>query len=327
MMDEIKVSICCTVYNHEKYLRKCLDGFVMQKTDFAYEIIIHDDASTDKSAEIIREYEKKYPDIFRPIYQTENQYSQGIRVSEKYIFPIAKGKYIAFCEGDDYWCDEKKLQKQFEQMEKNPNAVLCTGKVRCISEDGRELKECFPSKEIDSGIISSDSMMKLMVENNSYPFHTSSFFYRKEIKMQMIKEKPKFALASNAGDVPLMLYMAMKGDIIYIDSILSHYRVNSIGSWNARTRSSLENQIMQCEVGIATYTLFNVYSKRRYKNEVRKLVELQEYHIYQFEKNYKKLCEKRYRWILNNESFKQRIFYLMSAHFPCFGKMYEKIKS
>ena len=86
----------------------------MQKTDFPFEILIHDDASTDGTADIIREYEAKYPDIIKPIYQTENQYSKGIKVSQVYQFPRAKGKYIALCEGDDYWTDPYKLQKQVD---------------------------------------------------------------------------------------------------------------------------------------------------------------------------------------------------------------------
>ncbi len=116
------VSICCLCYNHEPYLRKCLDGFVMQKTNFVFEVLIHDDASTDRSADIIHEYEAKYPEIIKPIYQTENQYSKGIGVTRVFQFPRSKGKYIAMCEGDDYWTDPYKLQMQFDYME-NHNDV------------------------------------------------------------------------------------------------------------------------------------------------------------------------------------------------------------
>ena len=105
------VSIVCESYNHEPYLRKCLDGFVMQKTNFSFEILIHDDASTDKSADIIREYISKYPQLdWKPIFQIENQYSKGISIWTEIQFPRAQGKYIALCEGDDYWTDPYKLQ-------------------------------------------------------------------------------------------------------------------------------------------------------------------------------------------------------------------------
>ena len=95
MKDDIMVSICCLAYNHEKYIRQCLDGFIMQKCDFKFEVIIHDDASTDHTADIIREYEKKYPDIIKPIYQTENQYSKGIQgTTLRIACSYAKGKYV-----------------------------------------------------------------------------------------------------------------------------------------------------------------------------------------------------------------------------------------
>ena len=108
------VSICCITLHHEKYIRDAIEGFLMQKTSFPIEILIHDDASTDDTANIIREYEEKFPNIIKPIYQTENQYSKGISISATYQFPRALGKYIALCEGDDYWTDPLKLQKQVD---------------------------------------------------------------------------------------------------------------------------------------------------------------------------------------------------------------------
>ena len=110
-MENIMVSVICLCYNHENYVKDALEGFVKQKTTFPFEVLIHDDASTDKSAEIIREYEAKYPDIIKPTYQTENQYSQGVKILRTYLLPKVRGKYIAFCEGDDFWTDENKLQK------------------------------------------------------------------------------------------------------------------------------------------------------------------------------------------------------------------------
>ena len=118
-MDNPLASICCITYNHEPYIRQCIDGLLMQKTTFPFEILIHDDASTDNTANIIREYEAKYPDIIKPIYQTENQYSKGIKISITYNFPRVKGKYIAICEGDDSWIDNLKLQKQIDFLENN----------------------------------------------------------------------------------------------------------------------------------------------------------------------------------------------------------------
>ena len=132
----IGVSVYCTAYNHEKYIRNALEGFIKQKTTFKYEVIVHDDASTDNTASIIREYEEKYPNIIRPIYQTENQYSKGIDFIKNDICPLMRGKYVAVCEGDDYWTDELKLQSQYDGLEKNPTCFYCVHKVNTILEDG-----------------------------------------------------------------------------------------------------------------------------------------------------------------------------------------------
>jgi glycosyltransferase involved in cell wall biosynthesis len=122
-MSDIMVSVCMLSYNHEKFIRKAIEGVLAQKTNFKFELLIHDDASTDKSAEIIRKYEEKYPDIVKPIYQTENQYSQGVKINSKYQYSRAQGKYIALCEGDDFWCDSNKLQQQFNAKKKTAIAV------------------------------------------------------------------------------------------------------------------------------------------------------------------------------------------------------------
>lgn len=118
------VSIICLVYNHERYLRDCFEGFIMQRTNFPVEILVHDDASTDCSSEIINEYYTRCPYLFKPICQNINQYSQGLSVSSTYQYPRCKGKYIAVCEGDDYWTDPLKLQKQVDFLENNPEYGL-----------------------------------------------------------------------------------------------------------------------------------------------------------------------------------------------------------
>jgi len=120
------VSIACITYNHEKYIRQCLDGFVMQITDFSFEIVIHDDASTDSTQSIIREYVDKYPNIrWNLILQEENKYRLGKGILVPYVYPECKGKYIALCEGDDYWIDPLKLQKQVDWLESHSEYSMC----------------------------------------------------------------------------------------------------------------------------------------------------------------------------------------------------------
>lgn len=120
----LMVTIRCCTYNHEPYIRQCLEGFVMQKTNFRFEAIVHDDASTDGTAAIIREYAKKYPDIIKPIFETENQYSKRDGSLRRIMDAHMHGKYIAMCEGDDYWIDPLKLQKQVDFLETHPDYGL-----------------------------------------------------------------------------------------------------------------------------------------------------------------------------------------------------------
>lgn len=130
------VSICCITYNHESYIEDALEGFLIQKTDFPFEILIHDDASSDGTAEIIRDYEAKYPEMIKAIYQTTNQYSLNKRINQDFNFPRAEGKYIALCEGDDFWVDEHKLKIQKEFLDLNKEYVICYGDVKAIDENG-----------------------------------------------------------------------------------------------------------------------------------------------------------------------------------------------
>jgi len=136
------VSISCITFNHENYIRDCIEGFLIQETTFPFEVLIHDDASTDKTPEIITEYSAKHPNIIKPIFQTENQFSQGVRgIAIKFNFSRAKGKYIAMCEGDDYWTDPHKLQKQVDFLETNPDYVICYHDASVIDENGNLLEK------------------------------------------------------------------------------------------------------------------------------------------------------------------------------------------
>ena len=137
----IVVTIRCTAYNHEGFIRQCLDGFVMQKTDFRFEAVVHDDASTDSTAAIIREYAEKYPDIIKPIFETENQYSKHDGSLRRIMDAQTRGKYVALCEGDDYWTDPYKLQKQVDFLEAHPDYVMCSHQFNQYWQEEGRLEE------------------------------------------------------------------------------------------------------------------------------------------------------------------------------------------
>lgn len=130
------VSVCIITYNHGKFIRKCIEGVLMQETDFAFEIIIGDDCSTDNTAAVIREMQALHPHIIKPIFHSSNV--GGVNNAYKYCYPKLTGKYVAICEGDDFWTDKQKLQKQVDFMERHPSVSLCFHRVNTVDENGDE---------------------------------------------------------------------------------------------------------------------------------------------------------------------------------------------
>ncbi len=143
------VSICCLTYNHENYIHKAIEGFMMQKTSFPVEILIHDDASSDGTADVVRKYVQNAPEIIFPVYQNENQFSQGNNPFVKFLLPRARGSYIAWCEGDDYWIDSLKLQKQIDIFVKYPDTILCGARAQTWNENNKEFTVITPAHDKD----------------------------------------------------------------------------------------------------------------------------------------------------------------------------------
>ncbi len=235
-MDDIKVTVWCLAYNHEKYIRSALEGFVNQKTNFKYEIIIHDDASNDNTTKIIREYENKYPNLIKPIYQSKNQYSQGVSMIRNFLLPNCHGKYIAFCEGDDYWIDNTKLQKQYDIMESQSDVILCTHKVQYVNEDDSLTKQSAPKKNDGlntSKKISTNTFSKILFTKNTYPFHTSSFFVRKTLLDSSLFNE-LIDLGKLNSDMVILLSCLNFKNIFYIDRVMSRRRLFTVNNYNSR---------------------------------------------------------------------------------------------
>ena len=259
--EEILVSVLCTTYNHEKYIRDCLEGFVTQKTNFAYEVIVHDDASTDCTADIIREYERKYPKIIKPIFQTENQYSQGVPITATFILPIVRGRFIALCEGDDYWTSPDKLQKQVEGMLMHPSCSMCVHKVAEVNEDKTPTGVSFPSTALTSGVMSPERFYEIGKE---YSFHTSSYCVRTDFYRDFRLNPPDFVKKCDVGDEAAMLYMGLMGEVLYIADEMSCYRRGAQVSWSANNYKSIDKMISHGRKMIETFMAFDEHSNRAY---------------------------------------------------------------
>lgn len=230
-MSEIMVSICVLSYNHEKYLRDCLDGIVMQKTSFPIEAWVHDDASTDSSADIIKEYQQKYPDIIKPILQKENQYSKlhgGILAT--IVFPQCIGKYIALCEGDDYWTDPYKLQKQVDYMESHPECAVCFHPV--MVHDQRTGEEYPDTLTKVPQITTIHDLARL----NNY-IHTPSVMYRYNPK---VSEKMSQLGKLGVGDYLSHMLYAENGNICKLPDYMAVYR-QGVGVWTGPNSDGEKN--------------------------------------------------------------------------------------
>lgn len=232
-MNGVRVSVICLVYNHEKYLRACLDGFVMQECDFEYEVLIHDDASTDASASIIREYEEKYPNIIKPIYQKENQYSRGTPISKTYLFPRAKGEYLAWCEGDDCWTDKSKLQMQVDFLDKNPTYAAC---VHSAEYNDLANKRITVRPSITE---SREYTVEEIIKKGGDIFSTNSLMMRKSIRMSM----PDCFKAKGFGDYQLFIYSAISGGVWCISKCMSSYNYGTSGSWSSRVWNDVKKRV------------------------------------------------------------------------------------
>lgn len=258
-----KVSICCTTYNHEAYIEDTLWGFLMQETNFAFEILIHDDASTDDTQEIIEKYEREYPNIVKPIYQIENQYSKGKRINFTYNYLRAKGDYIALCEGDDYWTDKKKLQKQVDILEENKDSMLCihaTGVYR-VADD------LLVSNDIRPSNINKKFKAEDIILGGGEFGHTSSCVFRSRV----IKNPPKWFVDAPSGDTPLRLLCAHIGPIYYLDEEMSIYRRGVKGSWTDRVQSN-DKFISHWNRGIQMLKEYNSYTNNKYSTPIKKRI-------------------------------------------------------
>lgn len=232
------VSIWCATYNQEKYIRQCLDGFVMQKTNFRFEAIVHDDASTDGTSDIVREYAEKYPDIIKPIIETENQYSKQDGSLDRIMYETCTGKYIAFCEGDDYWTDSLKLQKQLDYLEAHPECSCCVHEYKEWIED----KQSFRPHSIK--YLRNFHGEGLCLDIKEY---AKSIFFTKTLTAVYPAEKlrrSKYNQYDAQFDMTMFFALATQGPIYLMNQTMGVYRMNEGGVTSDKNRNSFYMKVI-----------------------------------------------------------------------------------
>ncbi|WP_139956340.1 glycosyltransferase family 2 protein [Flavicella sediminum] len=274
MSHNVLVSVSCITYNHGKFIKQCLDGFVMQQTDFNFEVLIHDDASTDDTAEIIKEYQLKYPDLIKPIFQTINQYSLGVkRFNVKFNLPRAKGKYLAMCEGDDYWTDPLKLQKQVDALENNLDCNLCVHNTNVLRGDELMKK--------DWRIDSSKTVFTIFDYIYSLFFHTSSVLFR-IYKNQKYIENPNIL----QGDMAMFMSLINDKKVFFIEEEMSVYRLHEGGITNSTLH---KNRTIAYKSSLLLLEEFDAFSKGKFKFPIHLKKQMVWATLVKFDKKYGKI--------------------------------------
>lgn len=264
--DPPHVSIRCLTYNHAPYIAQAIESFLEQKTNFPFEIIVHDDASTDGTDKIVREYEKKYPKIIKPIYEKENLYSKKDGSLRRIIDSKCRGDYIALCEGDDYWCNCDKLQKQVDFLDAHPDYSACTHNtiMKRLDKNNRE-EVMFPQK---------DEVFSIKDYEKNY--HTSSIVCKRHLLLNWAE----FLVMSPApGDVKMDLLFKMAGLVYRFGDVMSVYRFGVAGSWVKRVGLNRALMLENKKNVLHLYEWAKSCASDEYKKELDNWIDVQSFGI------------------------------------------------
>lgn len=305
------VSVICVAYNQEAYIREAIESFLMQKTSFTFEILIHDDASKDRTPDIIREYEKKYPDIVKPIYEAENQYSKKVDIIQEIMISKVRGKYIALCEGDDYWTDPLKLQRQYEVLEENQGINICAHCAECVdAETKMALYQIKPAQE--------DTVFTVeqVIEGGGGFVATNSLFYRTEIEYKIPDFRKMLSM-----DWTCQIHGSLKGGMLYLGRSMSAYRIQAKGSWTQSMSKDLKKLQMYYNLKELVYKELDKETGYRFSKSIEKRIRMDKLYILQVTGRYRDLKREPYIEIYRALPLKQKISTNLRIYFPILFKL------
>lgn len=232
----MKVSVLMATYNHEKYIAQAIESVLLQQTDFEVNLLIGEDCSKDSTRQIIESYTKRFPKVIKPVYQEKNV---GAGTNFAQLYKMAKGDYIAELEGDDYWVDPLKLQKQLMFLETHNEYSMCFHNVIVFHQDGSQKAHPFHnSKAMRANYTLADFLQGNFIQ-------ACSVLYRKDC----VPDMPSWINTMPMGDWPLNVLHAEKGNVGYIDEIMAVYRVHNSSVWASqglpqRIRFSIDAAVM-----------------------------------------------------------------------------------
>lgn len=304
----ILVSINCITYNHEKYIADAIESFLNQKTNFDFEIIIGEDCSTDNTMKIVRKYEEKYSDKIVVITSEKNV---GMMENEKRVIAASRGKYIAECEGDDYWIDPYKLQKQVDYMESHPECTLCFHNAEKVDVN-KKYKCLVLSDKISQFDYNAGEMISLVIP-------TASRLYRKFT----MEDLPKWYIKSIVGDFPSQIIITSYGYAHYIPQVMSAYRVGVKNSATFSLADGQENQIRNQKGRIEMYDNINSFLEYKYDYIFKQMKRESEFALMYLNGEIKNIKKEEFKELYRKLSLKNRIKLHVKAYFP---KIYDLLK-
>jgi len=312
--EPVMVSVAVLAYNHGKYIAQALDSILAQRCDFRIEILINEDKSTDNTAEILRQYESKYPSVFRIVYQPENVYSKGIKPWCHILFPMARGKYIAICDGDDYWDDVTKLQKQVDFLEANPDYVVTYHDAKVVDGSGTLIKDSKLPDDRKRDFTSDEVMTGIFLLTVSMVFRN------------VLREFPSEIGTVANGDSFIISMLGQYGKGKYMTNVApAVYRMHQGGVWGLRDnlKKSLSQrhtalQLMKFHERQGNAKAVAYFNKRYLQNSKQYFLDsLQAGEYRQFFKVYSDFLKTPASWKLPSQ--------LVGLHFGALGSLFKSL--
>jgi len=312
----VLVSINCTTFNHEKYIADAIESFLMQKTNFEYEILIGEDCSTDHTRIIVEQYVKKHPQKIKMITSEKNV---GARLNSQRLIEHSKGKYIADCEGDDYWIDPYKLQRQVDYMESHPDCSLCFHAAKIVKAPKWQTGLKIKPYNMDRICPIED----MITEGGFCP--TASLMYRRKD----VINPPDFYKTAHVGDYPMQLILGSMGKVYFMETCMAVYRIGVKGSWSSRLNKGeniRQKMIRVIDGDISILNNFNSFSEYKYKKFVDNTLLKKELEIYLLQGNKYKSIPQKYKHYLEQLSLLNKLKLLTRCRFPRFYESLSHIK-
>lgn len=314
-MSNKSITVVVMAYNQRDYVKQCINSILDQQIDIDFDILIHDDCSDDGTHEILVNYQRQYPEKITIIHQESRKFLiDGFNMMiYKYVIPHVKSKYVAYCDGDDYWCDPLKLKKQYKFMESHPDYSMCFHNAFQLRTNNDMSSKWFIKDEGDINV--SD----LINDRPGVCVATSSIFLKSETFKDFSEWRKRFPVE----DVPMYITAALHGKIHRLKDIMCVYRQFAVGSWSTQNKERQDRKIKHLKDLKEATTYFDICTDFKYHDLVIAQIERCDFRIAFLNRDFKTIFSIKYKRFLKRLPFKERISLKLQYKHP---KLYNLLK-